>query len=162
MLGSGLALWVNALSMTKPKSMQWHGAHCSSFTVLSVAQSQRCAANRWAGDTSRSCVRDGNAQMVVASLLLWLSIMVGNVPILEQPRDSVMVKCRPLNIVLSWTCATCARTYMQTLGGPTLKPLQLWPTSSMIKDLERPMPLVPEGAWPHAQQMGVLTLGRRT
>ncbi len=78
------------------------------------------------GDTMLHFVQEGNAQMVVTSIVWMVSYWIGNRPILEQPLDSVMVKAPPLSTCLQFTKSFRITTYLQAFGAPTLKPLQIW------------------------------------
>ena len=141
LLPEGLALWINAITMTKPGSLQWFGTQCSSFVPVCANNHKRCPDNYYLGDTSRAFVRDGNTQMAITSLLMMLSFWIDNVPILEQPLDSCMPQAAPLTACLTFTNAMRITTYLQVFGAPTLKPLQIWSVHTMIATLAREKPV---------------------
>ena len=81
--GTGLRLWVEELVCSSQQCLVWLGVQCSSFVTLCIAQSQRKAPNGFLGDQSRAFVCNGNHQMRVASLLFYISGLLGDMTVLE-------------------------------------------------------------------------------
>ena len=136
----GLRLWLEELCRTAELSLTWLGTTCSSFVALCLAQSQRKESNGYRGDETRAFVRVGNQQMLVASLLFFLSSAMGNLPMLEQPSQSVLPLLEPLAGVLKFTAAVRTITWMGSFAGESPKPLQLWHIHSVYRQLRRPRP----------------------
>ena len=57
---SGLRLFLDALTSTRKRGMNWWGTKCSSFVSLCASVSQRNAFNAWLGDQTRFFVVEGN------------------------------------------------------------------------------------------------------
>ena len=136
----GLRLWIDSLSQTRKNSLAWFGTTCSPFVSLCKAQSKRRADNGYLGDTSRRFVVIGNLQMQVTSLLMFLSWLFGNVPVLEQPLNSVMPLCEPLKGTLSYIKAHKIVTWHGAFGGGSHKPLQLWTPGAAMTAMRRRRP----------------------
>ena len=68
----GLRLWLDELCRYAPNCLVWNGTQCSSFVGLCIHQSKRRASNNYLGDESRRFVQQGNAQMRVLSLIVYL------------------------------------------------------------------------------------------
>ena len=84
----GLKLFILALCLTTEQALVWIATQCSSFVSLCVSVSKRKAQNCWMGDQSREFVLNGNCQMIVSALIYFLSRLLGNVTLLEQPLNS--------------------------------------------------------------------------
>ena len=138
---AGLRLWIDKLSQTKYNSLNWFGTTCSPFVSLCKAQSKRHADNEYLGDGSKMFVRIGNLQMEVTSLMMYLSWLFGNNPLLEQPLNSVMPLCQPLKPTLSYIKAVKTVTWHQAFGGDSPKPLQLLTPNASLAALRRRKPL---------------------
>ena len=82
----------------------------------------------------------GNLQMQVTSLLMFLSWLFGNVPVLEQPLNSVMPLCEPLKGTLSYIKAHKIVTWHGAFGGGSHKPLQLWTPGAAMTAMRRRRP----------------------
>ena len=149
---TGLRLWLEELCRTADSSLTWMGTTCSSFVPLCVSQSKRRRENGFRGDETRPFVQSGNEQMCVASLVFFLSWLMGNSPMLEQPMSSVMPKLQPLALVLQFTGAARTVTWLGHFGGDSPKPLQLWHSNAAYQELGRRRP---HGA--HAASLGFLT-----
>jgi hypothetical protein len=73
--------------------------------------------------------------------MLWLGAMVLLRPALEQPANSVLPLSGCVAGVLQYLNAEKTMTYHYCFGGATLKPLQLWGTSSsFLRALQRSRP----------------------
>ncbi len=116
------------------------GTPCSSFVTLCLAQSNRRAENGYRGDESRKFVREGNAQMMVASLLFMVSWWLGGLPVLEQPASSVLPLLQPLALVLKFVDAKRTNTWLGQFGAEASKPLQLWHCHPAYSQLRRRRP----------------------
>ena len=92
----GLRTWIDALVESKVNSLQWYGTRCSSWVPLCQSGSKRNKNNGWWGDMAKPWVVTGNCQMVVTSLMMALSWLCDNAPVLEQPSGSCMPKAEPL------------------------------------------------------------------
>ncbi len=123
---SGLRLWLEELCQTSALSLIWMATQCSSFVPLCLAQSQRRPENGYRGDETRAFVRSGNRQTWVASLVFFLSWLLGNSLVLEQPLQSVMPLMQPLKLVLEFTDAKRTLTWLGQFAARFPKPLQLW------------------------------------
>lgn len=119
-------------------ALNWFGTQCSAFLVLCARQHQRKESNGFLGDETRPWVKLANKQMEVVSLMFFLSWMIGNEPVLEQPQNSVLPKIKPLSVVLQCVATkTCVR--LGAYGAPTAKPLQLWHCDVGLRSLARRM-----------------------
>lgn len=136
----GLRLWINEMTITKCKSLNWFGTQCSSFSALCANNSQRWAGNLYWGDETAKFVRDGNQQMVITALLMMVSFWCSNVPVLEQPMCSSMPLCPPLSTALEFMSATRVVTWNKAFGSASMKPLQIISSSNIIECLRRPKP----------------------
>ena len=136
----GRRLWLDTLAASAHNSINWMGTQCSSFTFLLRSQSGRRRSNGWLGDETQPFVRDGNGQMLVTSLLYFLSWLVGNSPILEQPACSVLPKIQPLRMVLAFTRSYKTHTWLGSFNAPSKKPLQIWHVSPVFQGLKRARP----------------------
>ena len=137
---TGMRLWINEMTVTKERALNWFGTQCSSFSILCKSNSQRWESNGFLGDMSKEFVRYGNRQMVITSLLMLLSHWCGNVPVLEQPLNSTMPKCAPLRTALDFVEATKVVTWHKAFGSASMKPLQILSNSAVIASLRRPKP----------------------
>ena len=124
----GLRLWLDELCRSAPECLVWNGTQCSSFVGLCRHQSKRRASNNYLGDESRRFVQQGVAQMRVVSFILFLSCVLGNKVVLEQPSSSCLPSIEPLRSVLKCPQSTRTTTWLGRFGGDTPKPLQLWHT----------------------------------
>jgi hypothetical protein len=138
----GLRLWLDALLYEAASDATvWIATECSSFSSVCRAVSKRHKNNEYAGDCSRDFVVNGNKQMVVASILFFISWLISLHPIVEQPKPSCMQKARPLKDVLEFTGASCTNTWLGAFEAPSPKPLQLWhPPENLFSQLQRRKP----------------------
>jgi hypothetical protein len=136
----GLRLWINELSVTKTRSVNWFGTQCSSFVPMCLNNSKRSAENSYLGDETKEFVCQGNMLMNVTALLMMLSFWLGNVPVLEQPLGSVMPKCIPLQTALAFMGADRVVTWHGAFGSKSMKPLQILSPSVIIQVLKRDKP----------------------
>ena len=153
----GLRLWIDELVFTSPRSLQWYGTVCSSWVTLCQSKSKRVPSNGYLGDTSRPFVQKGNAQMVATSLLVFLSWMMNNEPILEQPATSSMPKAEPLATVFKYVGAIRTTTWLGAFGAKTWKPLQVWHCDGVFANLRRKRPPIS----PEAHEALVHKRGRK-
>ena len=116
----GLRLYLASIAATRSKALLWFGT------------SQRDASNQWLGNCCRSFVELGNAHCSVTGLLMLLCCLTDYEDVLEQSDSSCLPKVPPLNAVLIYMKATRALTYHCDFGGDSLKPLQLWASSSIV------------------------------
>ena len=137
----GLRLWLDELCRSAPECLVWNGTQCSSFVGLCRHQSKRRASNGHLGNESRRFVQQGNAQMRVLSLILFLSFVLGNKAVLEQPSSSCLPSIEPLRSVLKFTQSTSTTTWLGRFGGATPKPIQLWHSCPAYARLRRKRPL---------------------
>ena len=84
---SGLQLALEGIFSCKMHALNGMATKCSSFVPLCQCQAQRLPGNDFLGDCSKQIVRDGNALMDVTALLYLLAFLVGNVAVVEQPRE---------------------------------------------------------------------------
>lgn len=136
----GLRLWLDIMSTVRFGGFIWLGTKCSSFVQLCLSQSMRQSANSYLGDEGKEFVRQGNLLMSITALIMLIARWSGAVAILEQPVNSRMPLCPPLNGVLKFVKAERVVTYHKSFGAKTLKPLQLLSSSSCIGSLRRPRP----------------------
>ena len=78
--------------------------------------------------------------MQVASLVIFLSFLLGNMAILEQPLSSCLPKIEPFKAVLDFTRSTRTVTWLSCFAAKTAKPLQLWHTHAAYAALRRKRP----------------------
>ena len=107
---------------------------------LCIHQSKRREINNYLGDESRRFVQQGNAQMRVLSLIWFLSSVLGNKAVLEQPLSSCLPSIEPLRSVLKFTRSMCTVTWLGRFGGESPKPLQLWHVCPAYATLRRTRP----------------------
>ncbi len=136
----GLRLWLDELCRSAPECLVWNGTQCSSFVGLCIHQSKRRASNNYLGDESRRFVQQGNTQMRVVSLIVFLSSVLGNRAVLEQPSSSCLPSIEPLRSVLKFSRSMCTTTWLGRFGGATPKPLQLWHVCPAYAALRRTRP----------------------
>ena len=136
----GLRLWIDCMSQTVEKNMEWFGTKCSSWVVLCRSSSKRCLANNYLGDLSKQWVVAGNTHMTITALMMLLSFLMRSIPVLEAPANSCMPKAEPLCGVLTFMKACRVHTWHGAFGGPTLKPLQLFSPSGLIRRMKRAKP----------------------
>jgi hypothetical protein len=79
--------------------------------------------------------------MEVTSLLFFLSMMIGNEPVLEQPANSILPKIKPLSTVLQACHAIRTSVRLGAYGDSTspAKPLQLWHIHPLYANLHKTM-----------------------
>ena len=143
--GHGLVLALLALTATVPGALWWTGLPCSSFVILCVSVSQRCAENDFLGDESKDFVLEGNTIGDLSALLQFLAYMVQCNDGMEQPASSVYPETPCCKAVLRHIQAHKTVTYHWCFGGPTLKPLQLWSSKDYMKRMHRERPWIPGG-----------------
>ena len=136
----GLKVFILALCLTTEQALVWIATQCSSFVSLCVSVSKRKAQNCWMGDQSREFVLNGNCQMIVSALLYFLSRLLGNVTLLEQPLNSSLPNTPLMASVLTFCSSTKVVTHLGSYGAKTAKPLQVWSSSVTFEDLYRPRP----------------------
>ena len=136
----GLKLWIESLCLTRDRALVWIATTCSSFISLCISVSKRNAENHWMGDHSRDFVLNGNCQMIVSALMYFLSRLLGNVTLLEQPLNSSLPNTPLMSSVLTFCSSMKVVTYLGSYGGKTAKPLQVWSSSVTFQDLHRPRP----------------------
>ena len=133
----GLRLYLASIAATRSKALLWFGTPCSSFTIMCRGTSQRDASNQWLGNCCRSFVELGNAHCSVTGLLMLLGYLTDCDDVLEQSDSSCLPKVPPLNAVLIYMKAMRTLTYHGDFGGDSLKPLQLWASSSIMFEMSR-------------------------
>ena len=136
----GLRLWIDSMSQTVEESMEWFGTKCSSWVVLCRKPSKRCLANQYLGNLSKQWVLTGNTHMTITALMMYLSFLMRNIPVLEQPANSCMPKAEPLCGVLLFMRAKRVHTWHGSFGGPSPKPLQLLSPSGHLRHMKRTKP----------------------
>ena len=125
--GHGLVLALLALTATVPGALWWTGLPCSSFVILCVSVSQRCAENDFLGDESKDFVLEGNTIGDLSALLQFLAYMVQCNDGMEQPASSGLSR----NSVLQG----CSETYPGTQNSD-LSLVLWWPyleTSAVVE-----------------------------
>ena len=140
MSAQGLRLYIDAIVSCVTNSLQWWGTKCSSFVQICSSVTRRSEENGWLGDYSRQCVVDGNIQCEVTSLGIFLGILTGALPLLEQPMTSCMPKTSSLNSIFQFFQFTRTGTYMGSFEGSTVKPLQLWHLPQTFEGMARVRP----------------------
>ncbi|CAK9046694.1 unnamed protein product [Durusdinium trenchii] len=121
----GLRLWFAALLSCGPKSFIWFAIECSSWVPLCLSQSLRHESNGYLGDTSKVFIQNGNAQMVVSSLLMFVACLLGHIVSLEQPLSSVLPLCDLMDTVLKFIGVSKTVCYLGAYGAKSVKPVQL-------------------------------------
>ena len=138
---AGVRLFLDAVAATRRKGLNWWGTTCSSFVSLCVAVSQRFAWNDFLGNTQRPFVEEGNCQVEVMSLAMFVALLTDVFCILEQPCNSVMPKVGSLKRVLEYFGMEKLQTWHGAFGGPSPKPLQLWHAKGLnLQSLRRDKP----------------------
>ena len=140
MSAKGIRTWVDMICSSSRKSLHWFGTRCSSFVVLCLSGSLRYRCNRFCGDTSKPWVEVGNYQQEVTALCMFLCILLGSWPVLEQPGSSCMMKLPSLSHVFNFFNFKKTVTYMGSFGGPFQKPLQIWHPEGTFEGLRREKP----------------------
>ena len=138
----GLRLFLDALTSTRKRGMNWWGTKCSSFVSLCASLAQRTAFNDWLGDQTRFFVMEGNSQAEVTALGIFIGVVCGLLCVLEQPVSSVMPRTPSLQSVFAFFGFNRQVVWMGAFSGPSPKPLQLWhPPSLDLSRLGRPKPI---------------------
>ena len=141
---SGLRLWLQELALTEEGALTWWGTECSSFSAMCKSGSQRFQCNLFLGivktNDDSDFVHRGNVQMTITALLIFLSSLLSNACVLEQPLGSVMPLAPPLSTVLQFIGASRETTWHSSFGADTAKPFQLIGNRRNIIDLKRPKP----------------------
>ena len=122
----GLGLWGDALTATHPGAVTWFGTKCSPYLNICFANHKRSARNEYFGDQSISWVVKSNEVQATTALLYFLSTLLNNNPMLEQPAESAMPKMYPMCTVLKFTGAIKTSVSLKKFGATSLKPLQIW------------------------------------
>ena len=108
------------------------------------ACSHRLPENAYLGVTTTNddldFVHRGNLQMTITALMVFLSHLLKNACVLEQPLGSVMPLAPPLSTVLHFIGANRETTWHSSFGASSAKPLQLISNRCNIIDLKRPKP----------------------
>ena len=136
----GLRKFFDCLSSSKDRALHWFGTKCSSFVPLCQSVAQRYPQNNFYGDTNRACVCDGNFQVEVTGLCMFISMVLSCIPVLEQPLGSCMPHVPVLRNLFSWFGMFKTVTYMGCFSGPSAKPLPIWHPPNMLEGLCRPKP----------------------
>ena len=140
----GLRLWLLELTLTVEGSLTWWGTECSSFSAMCKSGSQRFPENFFLGVTTThddaDFVHRGNVQMTITALMIFLSHLLNNACVLEQPVGSCMPLAPPLCTVLHFIGANREMTWHSSFGASSAKPLQLISNRRNIIDLKRPKP----------------------
>ena len=130
--------------MTAEGALTWWGTECSSFSAMCKSCSRRFAENAFLGVTTTNddldFVHRGNVQMTITALMIFLSHLLGNACVLEQPLGSVMPLAPPLSTVLHFIGASRETTWHSSFGAASAKPFQLISNRRNIIDLKRPKP----------------------
>ena len=92
------------------------------------------------GDTNRACVCDGNFQVEVTGLCMFISMVLSCIPVLEQPLGSCMPHVPMLRNLFSWFGMVKTVAYMGCFSGPSVKPLQIWHPPNTLEGLCRQKP----------------------
>lgn len=137
---NGCRLYLDAVASLAQKGLIWLGVPCSSWVPLCSSVSKRKPENGFLGDMERLFVKTGNAQMVITSIIMFIGALLGHCIMLEQPLGSSLPKVKPLSTVLTFFKMHKFVTYGGAFGGPSVKPLQLWGTHLLFKNLERERP----------------------
>ena len=140
MTAKGIRTWMDMLVSSRRNSLHWFGTRCSSFVVLCLSASLRYPSNQFYGDTSRQWVEEGNLQQEVTALAMFVSILLGSIPVLEQPGSSCMMKLPSLSHVFSYFNFKKTVTYMGSFSGRFQKQLQLWHPENTFEGLRRDKP----------------------
>ena len=137
----GTRLWLDVVGDTRIHSMNWLGTKCSPFVRINKNNNKRCQENQYLGDVTKEFVRVGNLQMEITALIVFVSFLSGNVPVLEQPTNSTMPLCDPLKCVLEHIRA---HRYVTWLGAfsdtASPKPVALMSPSKCFAMLRRKKP----------------------
>jgi hypothetical protein len=136
----GVRLWFSAILLSNEDALFWHGTECKSFVRMCMHQSGRRKENDFEGNISRPFVASGNTLMQVTSLQIFFSRLVKAEAILEQPSGSCLPKLQPLASVLAFLETIKTTTWLGSFGADHPKPLQLWHTNNIFKQLKRPKP----------------------
>lgn len=151
----GCRLYLDAVSSLGKMALIWLGVPCSSWVPLCSSVSKRKPENGFFGDTDRAFVKTGNAQMVITSIIMFIRALLGHghCIILEQPLGSSLPKVKPLSTVLTFFKMHKFVTYGGAFGGPSVKPLQLWGTHLVFKNLKERglIPIYLKIPWQHGQ-----------
>lgn len=123
----GLRLFLDALTSTRRGGLHWWGTKCSSFVSLCQSVAQRYPWNNYLGAVERCFVSEGNEQAEVTAFGMFMSMICGCYPVLEQPLTSVMVLLPSLKSVLSHFNFQKKVVWMGAFQGPSPKPLQISP-----------------------------------
>ena len=135
-----LRLWFSVLAATKPNCLVWHGTPCSSFSIMCRSTSERNATNSFLGNECKTFVLQGNYMADLTALTLLLAHLMECKEALEQSGTSVMPQAPSVYGVLAFIRAFQVITYHACFGSPTMKPFQLWSSSTFISDLARRKP----------------------
>ena len=136
----GLRTFLDCLTSSKDRALHWFGTRCSSFVPLCQSVARRYPQNNFYGDTSRACVCDGNFQLEVTGLCMYLSMLLSCIPVLEQPLGSCMPNVPVLRNLFAWFGMIKTVTYMGCFSGPSVKPLQIWHPPNTLERLCRQKP----------------------
>ena len=137
---NGLALWLDALSISKRGALLWFRMQCSSFSVLCKAQSERHAGNNYLGNTSRAFVQEGKCLAQVTALVWLVGFLCEYQITLEQPLLSTLPQLPCLQRVLQFSHVVKISAYLGHYGSMSAKPLQLLSTHDMYDELSRGKP----------------------
>ena len=138
--GAGLRLYLEAITASVPRALHRWGTKCSSFSILCASKSLRSEANHWTGDVTKDFVCEGNSQALVTSLGVFLGVLVGCLPMLEQPGNSCMPMQPSLKTVFDCFNFHKTVTYGGCFGFPSMQPLQLWHLPGTFEAMARRKP----------------------
>ena len=136
----GLRMCLEATTSCKAKALHWWGTKCSRFVALCSSKSLRMESNNWEGDVTRHFVYEGNCQALVTSLGVFIGVLAGCLPVLEQPQSSSMPLQRCLRCVFEFFNFQKTVTYAGCFGAASMKPLQLWHLPSTFEGMARSRP----------------------
>ena len=136
----GLRLFLEATTSCKARALHWWGTKCSSFVALGSSKSLRMESNGWEGDTTRHFVFEGNCQALVTSLGVFIGVLSGCLPVLEQPQSSSMPLQSCLRCVFEFFNFQKTVTYAGCFNATSMKPLQLWHLPSTFEGMWRARP----------------------
>ena len=139
-MADGLRLAILCLLHTSVESLVWFGTPCSAWSVMCMVHSRRYESHSYLGDESRQFVRTGNKLMEVSAMLYFLTHLVSNIAILEQPKDSVMPKCSTMKLVLEFSFSHHIKTYGSAFETRSQKPWPIWSDDGSIARLIRRRP----------------------
>ena len=131
----GLRLWLDSLTGTNQGSINWFGTQCSQYLGMCFYHHKRSVENQYFGDTSIQWVVSSNQAQAIAALMIFLSWLIANEPLLEQPAESCLPKMVPMRTVLHYVNAIRTSVSLRNFGARSLKPLQIWHVNPAYSEL---------------------------